>query len=464
MAQIKRDYPKLAKDIIREVGGKENIVNATRCATRLRLVLKETPEGAKEKVQELTGVITVVENSGQFQVVIGTHVGEVYENVMKNLNLEAMSEEEVETKQPLLNRIIATMSAVFAPFIYILAAAGILQGILQGILILINLFWPQFATTGTYEILSLISWTPFAFLPILIGITASKHFKCNTFIAVTCCAALINPTWVEIAKRITEGEVVNFLFFNLSGVTYGSSVLPPLFLVLVLSYLEHFLSKRIPEIMKALLVPFICMIVMVPLTILIIGPLTNGGAEAVAVGFNLLMEKAPLLGGILIGGLWEVFVIFGVHWGITPMVMANFSIYGYDAFQAFQTLAVIAQIGAAIGCFIKSKNSELKKVALSASVTGIFGITEPTLYGVTLRLKKPFICACIGGAISAAVMSFFNTVYYAYAGLPGILTIVYAINPNDTEGFIGMVIGSILAIIVPMILVLVVGFDDPKEK
>ena len=460
MAQIKRDYPKLAKDIIREVGGKENIVNATRCATRLRLVLKETPEGAKEKVQELTGVITVVENSGQFQVVIGTHVGEVYENVMKNLNLEAMSEEEVEAKQPLLNRIIATMSAVFAPFIYILAAAGILQGIL----ILINLFWPQFATTGTYEILSLISWTPFAFLPILIGITASKHFKCNTFIAVTCCAALINPTWVEIAKRITEGEVVNFLFFNLSGVTYGSSVLPPLFLVLVLSYLEHFLSKRIPEIMKALLVPFICMIVMVPLTILIIGPLTNGGAEAVAVGFNLLMEKAPLLGGILIGGLWEVFVIFGVHWGITPMVMANFSIYGYDAFQAFQTLAVIAQIGAAIGCFIKSKNSELKKVALSASVTGIYGITEPTLYGVTLRLKKPFICACVGGAISAAVMSFFNTVYYAYAGLPGILTIVNAINPNDTKGFIGMVIGSVLAIVVPMILVLVVGFDDPKEK
>lgn len=460
MTQIKRDYPKLAKDIIREVGGKENIVNATRCATRLRLVLKETPEGAKEKVQELTGVITVVENSGQFQVVIGTHVGEVFENVMKNLNLEALLEEEVETKQPILNRIIATMSAVFAPFIYILAAAGILQGIL----ILINLFWPQFATTGTYEILSLISWTPFAFLPVLIGITASKHFKCNTFIAVTCCAALINPTWVEIAKRITEGEVVNFLFFNLSGVTYGSSVLPPLFLILVLSYLEHFLSKRIPEIMKALLVPFICMVVMVPLTILIIGPLTNGGAEAVAVGFNLLMEKAPLLGGILIGGLWEVFVIFGVHWGITPMVMANFSIYGYDAFQAFQTLAVIAQIGAAIGCFIKSKNSELKKVALSASVTGIFGITEPTLYGVTLRLKKPFICACVGGAISAAVMSFFNTVYYAYAGLPGILTIVNAINPNDTKGFIGMVIGSVLAIVVPMILVLVVGFDDPKEK
>ena len=462
MAQVKRDYPKLAEDIIREVGGKENIINATRCATRLRLVLKETPEGAKEKVQGLTGVITVVENSGQFQVVIGTHVGEVYENVVKHLNLEtsAGGEEEQTKKQPLLNRIIATMSAVFAPFVYILAAAGILQGIL----ILTNLFYPEFASTGTYEILSFISWTPFAFLPILIGITASKHFKCNTFIAVTCCAALINPSWVEIAGRITNGEAVSFLFFNLSGVTYGSSVLPPLFLVLVLSYLEHFLNKRVPEIMKALLVPFICMVVMVPLTILLIGPLTNGGAEAVAVGFNILMEKAPMLGAILIGGLWEIFVIFGVHWGITPMVMANFSMYGYDAFQAFQTLAVIAQIGAAIGCFIKSKNKELKNVALSASITGIFGITEPTLYGVTLRLKKPFICACIGGAVSAAVMSFFGTVYYAYAGLPGILTIVNAISPNNTTGFMGMVIGSVLAVIVPAVLVMVVGFDDPKEK
>ena len=161
MAQVKRDYPKLAEEIIREVGGKENIINATRCATRLRLVLKETPEGTKEKVQGLTGVITVVENSGQFQVVIGTHVGEVYENVIKHLNLETSAGGEEQTKkQPLLNRIIATMSAVFAPFIYILAAAGILQGIL----ILTNLFYPEFASTGTYEILSFISWTPFAFL------------------------------------------------------------------------------------------------------------------------------------------------------------------------------------------------------------------------------------------------------------------------------------------------------------
>ena len=153
MAQVKRDYPKLAEDIIREVGGKENIANAARCATRLRLVLKETPADAKERVQKLTGVITVVENSGQFQVVIGTHVGEVYDNVVKHLNLETSGEDMQETKQPLLNRVIATMSAVFAPFVYILAAAGILQGIL----ILTNLAVPSFASTGTYEVFSFIS-------------------------------------------------------------------------------------------------------------------------------------------------------------------------------------------------------------------------------------------------------------------------------------------------------------------
>ena len=457
MAQIKRDYQKLAKEIVNEVGGKENIVKVARCATRLRLVLKETPEGTKEKVEKLTGVITVVENSGQFQVVIGTNVGKVYDGVMEYVNLDESQVEE-NSKQPLLNRIVATMSAVFAPFIYILAAAGILQGIL----ILINLVAPNFATTGTYQVLSFISWTPFAFLPIFIAITASKHFKSNTYIAVACCAALINPTWVEMAGKIVSGEEIKFLFFKLSGVTYGSSVLPPLFLVLVLSYFERFLDRVIPEVMKALLVPFLCIATMVPLTILLIGPITNGGAEAVAVGFNLLMEKAPLLGGVLICGLWQVFVIFGVHWGVTPMIMANFAMYGYDSFQAFQTLAVIAQIGACIGCFIKSKDEELKKVAMSASITGIFGITEPTLYGVTLPLKRPFICACVGGAIAGAVMSFFGTVYYAYAGLPGILTIVNAINPSNSTGFTGMVIGTAIALVLPAILVIITGFDEKK--
>lgn len=459
MAQV-RDYNKLAHDIIREVGGAENIVNATRCATRFRLVLKETPKGAKEKIAELPGVITVVENNGQFQVVIGTHVGDVYAAAAEILQLDENGQTAEQPKQSIVNRVIATMSAVFAPFVYILAAAGLLQGAL----ILITMAAPSFANTGTYEVLSFMSWTPFTFLPIFIAITASKHFKCNTYIAILCCCALVNPSWAEMAARIAGGDVIHFLGIKLSETTYTSTVLPPLILVWLLSYLERFIEKRLPDATKPLLTPLLCFLIMVPATILVIGPVSAITANGIAKGYNFLAGTAPALAGAVIGGFWQVVVIFGVHWGITPVVLANFDMYGKDTFQAFQTIAVVAQVAAAFGVFIKSRNKEFKGVALSAGITGLFGITEPTIYGVTLRLKKPFICGCVGGAIGAVVMSFFNSAYYAYAGLPGPLTVVNAISKDAPMSFIGELIGCAVAVVIAIVLIQVIGFDDPKSK
>ena len=459
MAQV-RDYNKLAHDIIREVGGAQNIVNATRCATRFRLVLKETPAGAKEKISEMPGVITVVENNGQFQVVIGTHVGDVYAAAAEILHLDENTEEVEQPKQSVVNRIIATMSAVFAPFVYILAAAGLLQGAL----ILITMAAPNFVNTGTYEVLSFMSWTPFTFLPIFIAVTASKHFKCNTFIAVLCCCALVNPSWAEMASRIADGETIRFLGIKLSETTYTSTVLPPLLLVWLLSYLERFIEKKLPETFRPLLTPMICFIIMVPATILVLGPVSAVTANGIAKGYNFLAATAPALAGAIIGGFWQVVVIFGVHWGITPVNLANFAMNGHDTFQAFQTIAVVAQVAAAFGVFIKSKNKEFKGVALSAGVTGLFGITEPTIYGVTLRLKKPFICGCAGGAIGAVVMSFFHSAYYAYAGLPGPLTIVNAISKDAPMSFPGEVIGCAVAAVIAIVLIQIVGFDDPASK
>ncbi|MEI3381293.1 MAG: beta-glucoside-specific PTS transporter subunit IIABC [Dorea sp.] len=459
MAKV-RDYHKLALDIIDVVGGQKNIANATRCATRLRLVLKETPEGAKEKVSALAGVITVVENNGQFQVVIGTHVGEVYDSVAEALHLDASAQEAEQPKQGIVNSIIATMSAVFAPFVYILAAAGLLQGAL----ILITMAAPAFAKTGTYEVLNFMSWTPFTFLPIFIAITASKHFKCNTYIAILCCCALVNQSWADIAARIADGDVVRFLGVKLSETTYTSTVLPPLILVWVLSYLEHFIEKKLPDAAKPLLTPLICFVIMVPATIMVIGPASAITANAIANGYNALVAFAPALAGAIIGGLWQVVVIFGVHWGITPVVLANFDMYGYDTFQAFQTIAVVAQVAAAFGVFIKSRNKEFKGVALSAGITGIFGITEPTIYGVTLRLKKPFICGCAGGAIGAVVLSFFHSAYYAYAGLPGLFTIVNAINKDAPMSFIGEAAACVIASVITIVAIQIVGFDDPAGE
>ena len=459
MAQV-RDYNKLAHDIIREVGGAQNIVNATRCATRFRLVLKETPAGAKEKISEMPGVITVVENNGQFQVVIGTHVGDVYAVAAEILHLDENTEEVEQPKQSVVNRIIATMSAVFAPFVYILAAAGLLQGAL----ILITMAAPNFANTGTYEVLIFMSWTPFTFLPIFIAVTASKHFKCNTFIAILCCCALVNPSWAEMASRIADGETIRFLGIKLSETTYTSTVLPPLLLVWLLSYLERFIEKKLPETFRPLLTPMICFIIMVPVTILVLGPVSAVTANGIAKGYNFLAATAPALAGAIIGGFWQIVVIFGVHWGITPVNLANFAMNGHDTFQAFQTIAVVAQVAAAFGVFIKSKNKEFKGVALSAGVTGLFGITEPTIYGVTLRLKKPFICGCAGGAIGAVMMSFFHSAYYAYAGLPGPLTIVNAISKDAPMSFPGEVIGCAVAAVIAIVLIQIVGFDDPASK
>lgn len=458
MANSVRDYEKLAVDIIKAVGGKKNIIKASRCATRLRLVLKETTNEAKENVSALTGVITVVENSGQFQVVIGTHVGKVFDKVASELNLDSNAIEEDAPKASILSRVIATMSAVFAPFIYILAAAGILQGCL----IVINMVNPSFSSTGTYEVLSFMSWAPFTFLPIFIAITASKHFKCNMFIAVACCAALVSPTWAEIAARIADGESIRFLGISLAETTYTSSVLPPLFLVWILSYVERFVDKKLPEVIKALFTPFICMVVMVPLTILVIGPLSDSLATGIANGYNALYNLAPAVAAAVIGGLWQVVVIFGVHWGVTPMCLANYDLYGMDTFQAFQTMAVIAQAGAVFGVFIKARNKQTKNIALSAGVTGIFGITEPAIYGVNLKFKKPFICGCIAGAVGAVVGSFFNIAYYAYAGLPGMLTVVNAITPDNSKSIIGMLLGAAISFVGAIILVQIIGIGEKE--
>lgn len=452
----------LAKDILDIIGGNENVVKASHCATRLRIVLKRSIPNAKKQVSNLDGVVTVVENNGQFQVVIGNAVGSVFQEFEKLIDQNDNSNYDSQgQKESIVNRVIATMSAVFAPFIYVLAAAGILQGLL----IIINLIIPSFKETGTFEVFNFISWAPFTFLPIFIALTASKHFNVNTYIAVACCAALVSPDLAGIIERIGKGESFHFLGLPLSETSYVSSVLPPLLLVWALSYVEKYLNKYIPEVVRQLFVPFFSIVIMVPLSLIIIGPLASGAAHGIASGFNTLVDVAPWLAGILIGTFWQVFVIFGVHWGVTPMVLANFEEYKSDAFQAFQTIAVIAQFGAVLGVFFKSKNAEIKKVSLSAGITGIFGITEPAMYGINLRFKKPFIIACISGGIGALVASFFNPKYYAYAGLPGPITIVNGYSGDNPTSIWGIVIGSIIAIVLPIILIQIFGYgEDTTDK
>lgn len=458
MAQTKvRDYARLASDI-QEAVGAENILSAAHCATRLRLVLAQTPDDATtDRISKMPGVIQVVQSGGQYQVVIGTHAKDVYEALAKIATLDEAAAPAV--KQSVLDRVIATMSAVFAPFVYLLAGAGLIQGCL----IIATVLAPAFAETSTYSVLSLVSWAPFTFLPVLIAVTASKHFKCNTYIAVACCAALCSQGWAEMAAMIADGQHLTFMGIPLAQTTYTSSVLPPLCLVLVLSFLERFLERTVNEVVRPIIVPFVCLVVMVPLTICAIGPASDVVANGIALGYNWLHQTAPALAAIVIGGFWEIAVIFGVHWGVTPMVMANFANYGFDTFQAFQTCAVVGAAAACFGVFLKSRRKDQRSVALSAGITGVFGITEPAIYGVILPLKRPFVFGCIGGAAGALAISFFHSANYAYAGLPSLLTTVNAISPDNPTSFPGMLLGCAVSIVVTVALCLALGIGEEVE-
>lgn len=457
MASTIRDYNQLASQILEKLGGESNIENVTRCATRLRVVTKQRPENVKETISSLTGVITVVEKGGQIQIVIGTNVDKVYDAFVKLVDLDAIPTGGSE--QSILNRVIASMSAIFAPFVYILAAAGLIQGGL----ILVKWVLPDLEVTDTFKIFNFISWAPFVFLPIFIAITASKFFRTNTFIAVACCAALISPSWTEMAEIIKLGGSVNFFGIPLSQTVYTSSVLPPIFLVWILSYLERFFNTYLNDVIKPVLCPMLCMLILVPTVLVIIGPATSGAAFIIANSYNWLAETVPWLAGTLVGGLWQVLVIFGVHWGFAPVFFTNFEHFGRDSFQAYITFAVIGQIASVLAFFFFTKDKELKKVSFSAFLTGIFGITEPIIYGINLRFKKPFLYGCCAGIIGGFIASFFTPYYFAYAGLVSPLTIINGYNIEFPTSIIGIAIGSVVSFFVPFILMSFFGTGEKKD-
>lgn len=469
MAKKVRDYAKLAADI-KDTIGESNIVTATHCATRLRLVLKENPdESVTKKIEQMPAVIQVIQAGGQYQIVIGTHAKDVYEHLA---GMMTFSQEAPEIKESLINRVIAMMSGCIAPFVYVLAAAGLLQGIL----IIIRLF-VDISGTGANQLYDMISWTPFTFLPVFIAVAGSRHFKCNPYIALWCCLALTNPTWANIAATISEGTPLKFFFIPLTSVTYTSTVIPPIILVAILSWVEHKIENALPDTFKAIGTPFLCTVIMVPLTILVIGPVSTILANGLANAYNALYSFLPWLASAILGAVWQVLVVFGVHWSFTPLSIANYANLGFDQMQPYMGIAVCAQTAACFGVFLKSKNSEIKNVAVSSAATGLFGITEPAIYGVTLRFKKPFICGCIGGAVGSVVASFFNARYFLYAGLTGFLSIPNSIYNeaaaancealgtagNYSSSIIGVLIGTAVACVLAVILVQFVGFDDPVE-
>ena len=460
------DNHKIALQIIDGVGGKENVSGLTHCFTRLRFVLKDESKASKDKVSSIEGVIQVVEASGQFQVVLGNKVEAIYDEIMPLLENAATEDDEQDKKVGIGTKILNVVTAIFTPTIPAIAASGMLKGILAvAALIGLNVYHVDIKTFNTYIILNAASDALFYFMPVILARSAAKVFKTNEYIAMTLGATLCYPTLVGL---MTGNKAVTLFGIGITKANYVSSVVPIIIAVFVLAYVEKFVKKIMPDVLKIIMVPTLSLLIMVPATLMIFGPIGIYIGNAVNWAYHYIMNLSPILLGAFVGGIWCVLVIFGAHRAIIPIGINDVAKTGRQNLLAFAGAANFSQAGAALGVFFKTKNKNLKTVAASATVTALFGITEPAIYGANLRLKKPMVYAVISGALGGALMGWGGSYGNAFAN-QGVLTIpVYA--SAGTKAFICYILGCLIAFGGACILTVILGFNDlpsdetPAEK
>ena len=450
------DNHKIALQIIDGVGGKENVSGLTHCFTRLRFVLKDESKASKDKVSNIEGVIQVVEASGQFQVVLGNKVEAIYEEIMPLLENPDTEDSEQDKKVGIGTKILNVVTAIFTPTIPAIAASGMLKGILAvAALIGLNVYHVDIKTFNTYIILNAASDALFYFMPVILARSAAKVFKTNEYIAMTLGATLCYPTLVEL---MTGNKAVTLFGIGITKANYVSSVVPIIIAVFVLAYVEKFVKKIMPDVLKIIMVPTLSLLIMVPATLMIFGPIGIYIGNAVNWAYHYIMNLSPILLGAFVGGIWCVLVIFGAHRAIIPIGINDVAKTGRQNLLAFAGAANFSQAGAALGVFFKTKNKNLKAVAASATVTALFGITEPAIYGANLRLKKPMVYAVISGALGGALMGWGGSYGNAFAN-QGVLTIpVYA--SAGTKAFICYILGCLIAFGGACILTVILGFND----
>lgn len=481
-------YDGLARIIIQNVGGKSNIISVAHCITRLRFKLKDESKANKEVLESTDGVIKVMQAGGQYQVVIGNQVNDVYDAVLEVGHLAAAGAVDEEGnaveetsgggKKSPVSLLIDVISGTLQPTLGVMAATGIIKGLLA----LFDFLGLIPAASGTYQVWYAVADGFFYFMPIVLGYTAAKKFKVNEFIGMAIGIALCYPAMVNSTAGTVLGTVFTGTAFEMSyyltffGIPvimpasgYTSSVVPIILAVAIAAPLEHWLKKVIPDVIKLFVVPFVTLIVMVPLTYLVIGPIASILCSILSLFFNAIYSipvVGGLIGGVLIGAFWRVLVIFGLHWSLVPLAMINYSLLGYDFILSPYFCVSFAQTFVVLAIVLKTKDEKLKKIAIPAFISGIFGVTEPAIYGVTLPKKTPFIYSCIAGAIGGAFTGLMRTRSYSIGGL-GLFGLPSFI---DTTGVMGLT--NMIYILIAILIASVAGFamtyvlykDEPAKK
>lgn len=455
----KKNYDSLAKEIVEKVGGVENINSLFHCVTRLRFRLKDSSKADRESIKNIQGVLSVVEGNGQFQVVIGNHVTDVFEtvlNIFPAIKSESMNADDVEEKLSgnILTRMFNTMSSIFNPIIIALAGAGMIKALL----VILTTYGFMDNTGSTYKILSAAGNSVFYFLPLFLAFSTAKTFKVNQFIAVAIVGALMEPNFSGLMQA--TGDVVDFFGIPVVLMGYSGTVIPAILTIWVYSYVEKFLKKFIPKSIEIFTLSAVALLVMVPLAVIVIGPigvtLGNGMGDLI----NFLSDKSGLLAGLVVGAGWTFLVMMGIHWGVVPIMINNIANQGYDVIRPMIAAATFASAGVALGVVLRSKKKETRAFAASTMIPALLGgITEPIVYGLAVKYKKPLIALTISGGIAGAFMGMFQTKAMVYV-FPALTTLPAFF--GDT--FVIYLIGIAMAFTLSAVLTYILGFDEDESK
>jgi Phosphotransferase system IIC components, glucose/maltose/N-acetylglucosamine-specific len=448
------NYKQTAQEILTLVGGKENVSNLSHCATRLRLQLITSSTVDHKAVEEVDGVVSVVEKAGIFQIIIGLDVDKVYAEFEKLIGkIESTKSNTVRDEEgdrsDIISTIFSAISGIFAPLLPILAGSGILRGLT---LLAVQVGILQ-QGSGTYEILTIASMTVFHFLPVMLAFSSGKRFGVSPYISAIIGAALINPEFYVLMGSQGNGATTSFLGIPVVLMDYSATVIPIILSIWAYSYVEKTLEKYIPIGMQLVFVPLISLFIMVPFTMIAIGPLGVYGGEMIASIVNYLMESSGLLAGVIVGGGWSVLVSFGLHWAVNPIMINNVSTIGLDYIVPLTFACNFAVIGTALGVFLKTKDTKKKHFNLTGIITiALSGIIEPTLYGTLVKNRMLFLCQIIGGAVGGAFMGFFRVSSNAFV-FGGVTTIPAFVGGNLAAAIIGLLISVVVSAILAYICV-----------
>lgn len=455
------DYRKSAEEIVKAIGGKENLVNAAHCATRLRLVIADNKKASKETLENVDGVKGVFEASGQLQIIIGTGtVNKVYDEFIKIAGIEAASKDDVKkaaaSKAPWYKRMIKTLGDIFVPIIPAIVASGLLMGLLEGF----SKLFPALTESSAYQIFHLFSNAAFVFLPVLIAISAAKTFGGNMFLGAVIGMIMIHPdlmnAWNVAGAESVPTASVWFGLYKINMVGYQGHVIPVVIAVWFMSFLEKKLHKIVPEMIDLFVTPLVTVLVTGYLTLTVFGPIFGFVETGILNGIQYLIAIPFGIGAALCGAIYAPTVVAGVHHMYNAIEAGLLSSTGFNTWMPIATAANVAQGAAALAFAVKTKNRKQKAIAFPASLSAFLGITEPAIFGVNLRMMKPFVAGCIGGAIGALVAGIFKVSATAY-GITGIFGILITTH-NVVAYLIVMAVAFVASFLLTMIL-----YKDKEE-